>query len=184
MQLLKLPSGKHQCLIYATAMLLGASPEWVEESLGHDGSEVWWPELGIPWCQRGVHMQEILDIVEASGSLLICYQLMPTSVPIDGGTRKTIWEPEYAMKRFSLILELGPGIVITDRHACAWDGSLVYDPNGRIADISEFLCELFVGHGFLSKASLRIVSAISRARLFKSTGGSYSRTLGCIQQPF
>ncbi len=139
MQLIKLPKGKHQCLIYATAMLLGITPEQVIETVGHDGSEIWWPQLESPWGQRGIHMQEILDVVEATGQTLVCYQLMPTSVPIDEGLqRRAVFELKRAKERFSLVLGVGPGILITARHACAWDGSKVYDPNGRIEEIQDY----------------------------------------------
>ena len=141
MKLLKMEGD--QCLIYATAMLLDTTPDNITESIGHDGSAIWWPELKSPWNQRGIHMQEILDVVESVGSTLVCYQLMPCSVPIDGGTQKTIYEPDTASHRFSLILGGSVGILLTDRHACAWDGSKVYDPNGKIADISEYRIKEF-----------------------------------------
>lgn len=139
MRLLKLPNEVHQCLIYSVAMLLDCKPENIINSLGHDGCEIWWPELEAPWSYRGVHMQEILDVVELVGKTLVCYQLMPMSVPIgDGLEQKTIYTPQQAMMRFTNAVRLSEGLLITDRHACAWDGKKVYDPNGRIADISDY----------------------------------------------
>lgn len=144
MQLLKLPSGVHQCLIYATAMLLDRHPDWVILKLGHDGAEIWWPELEDPWNRRGVHIQEILDVVETVGHTLVCYQLMPTSVPIGEGLEvRLVFDPEYATERFSNILGGHKGLLITERHACAWNGWSVYDPNGRIADISKYRVKEF-----------------------------------------
>ena len=143
MRLIKLPKGKHQCLIYATAMLLDVEPSEIIEILGHDGIDIWWPELAVPNCFRGVHIQEILDVCAHFGYGLICYQVMPRTSPFGRVDMvRNIFEVDKALERIDRYLK-EPGLIVTDVHACAWDGESVYDPNGMITSIQSVALKEF-----------------------------------------
>lgn len=141
MRLLRMPSGVHQCLIFSTAMLINVAVERIIEILGHNGMDVWWPDNKIPTCYRGVHMQEIQYVVNQFDFHLVPYQVMPRSAPISGEPRN-VWSPEEAMLRIQGPLQ-EEGLIITDTHACAWDGKSVYDPNGRIISIGDISIKEF-----------------------------------------
>lgn len=135
MKLLKMAG--HDCLLYSAAMVLDESPAILEKEIGHDGSEVWWPEKPQPFCRRGIHIQEILDCFIRRGKGLIPVDLMPASAPV-GGKPKAIWDVEKAIIRFKTYISGREAILITASHAIAWDGSKVFDPNGRVTVIEDY----------------------------------------------
>ena len=59
MQLLK-PYSNYSCFLDAAAMVCDLTQEQLIEKIGHNGSEVLWPELPSPHCFRGFHLAEIL----------------------------------------------------------------------------------------------------------------------------
>jgi hypothetical protein len=59
MQLLKQPNS-WSCSVTAFAMALDVSIEKLICMVGHDGSEILWPELSDPLRRRGFHLQELM----------------------------------------------------------------------------------------------------------------------------
>ena len=59
MRLLKQPNDS--CLLYAAAMVLDEPPEILIREIGHDGQQVWWPELSKSFQKRSFNIQEIID---------------------------------------------------------------------------------------------------------------------------
>lgn len=135
MKLLKM-SG-HDCLLYSAAMVLDESPDILEREIGHDGSEVWWPDKPQPFCRRGLHIQEIQDCFFRRGKVLYPIDLMPASAP-RGGEPRAIWNLQTCVTRFNAYLDGRLAILITATHAVAWNGKKVYDPNGRISSIDDY----------------------------------------------
>jgi hypothetical protein len=132
-----MPSGHHQCLIYAAAMLLDVDVDEVIEILGHDGMETVWPDLKVPHCYKGVHTQEILDVFEQYEEALVCYQVMPQQSPAgEPSLVRSVYDEQRAVDRMRHLLSYS-GLILSDVHAYAWDGKDVYDPNGVIRAISE-----------------------------------------------
>jgi len=135
MKLLKM-SG-HDCLLYSAAMILDESPDTLEKEIGHDGKEVWWPEVADPFCRRGIHIQEILDLCIKRGYVLYPVELMPASAA-RGCSPKAILQETAAILRFKRIINGQKGILITATHAVAWDGQIIFDPNGRLAVLGDY----------------------------------------------
>lgn len=130
-----------QCLLYAAAMLLNEDPEKLKEEIGHDGMEIWWPDVLGKYCFRNFHIQEIQDCCLSRGFGLVLIEKNPCSKtltkPVD---IKIIHSLEEAAKRFYKSIKNNPGLLITLQHACAWDGQgKIYDPRGFITnDFSKY----------------------------------------------
>jgi len=115
--------------------------------LGHDGSEILYPDLGEPLKRRSFSIQEIIDIVLVFyGYALVPIDACPHSGPTEDRTT-AVYKIDAARARFLYYLEMR-GIMIgvnrnRIRHAVAWDPdtSRIYDPNGTIYGIDKLMVE-------------------------------------------
>lgn len=116
--------------------------------LGHDGSEIVWPQFDEPLCRRGFHIQELIFIAWRNYSRTVTpFEALPLLQSGDGEPLEitTLPDPKDRMR------ELMPhnsgvltGLTPNGRpHAVAWDGELVYDPNGLVYPIDRFRLETF-----------------------------------------
>ncbi len=144
MKLLKMRSGENQCLVYSLAMLLDVEPDVLIEELIHDGTSRWFPKQPIPYCYRGYHIQEIVDVCLARGYGLTLVELYPCLASQKDPTNyKLLWDEAFADIRFKRLLTGRKGLLIGEApsgggHACAWDGIIVFDPNGRKYKLDKF----------------------------------------------
>ena len=122
------------CLVASAAMILDASITELHLEIGQDGTNVWWP----PAWLRGIHIQEIQDCCLRRKKCLYNIELHPHLCPRDDFDPRAIFAPTYAQQRFYIHLSGMRAILITDRHACAWDGERVYDPNGYIRNYCDY----------------------------------------------
>lgn len=126
-------------------MVLEEDPDELIKEIGHDGQEVWWPDLVGSIRKRGLHIQELQTIFARRGLLLSPIEIMPRSAPsIRRNEARTIWKPDYATNRFCNLIQGKKGIIIGaytsgHMHACAWDGHILYDPNGLIQNLEDML---------------------------------------------
>lgn len=145
MKLLKMP--EPQCLLYSAAMVLDLDPEELIQEIGFTGLEVFWPELEKPYCYRGIHPQEIQDCCLVRNRCFVILEADSASGP-HGGHPKKIRTEQQSLARIQAYLTGNTGILIGvnrlgNPHACAWDGSQVYDPNGQIYSIMHFSLQEF-----------------------------------------
>ena len=98
--------------------------------MGHDGMEMWWPKQRQPFCFRGFHIQEILDVAITYGLML-----MPIEpYPVSNGRVVNLGED-----RFENYMKMYPGIVVGESHAVAWDTQKYFDPKyGLDVNIIDF----------------------------------------------
>jgi len=136
--------GVHQCLVYSLAMLLDESVDALIQELGHDGMEVVFPQYPVPHCYQGHHIQEIVDLCFTRGYSLTLVEYMPRYAsarnPADW---RCLYETDVASKRFAKMIKGRKGILVGQNHqgnghACAWDGNIVWDPNGYQYHLSSF----------------------------------------------
>lgn len=118
-------------------MLLDVEPREVIACVGHDGSEIFWPELEEPRCRRGFHLQEIVDVL--INDYLILPVLIEAEPLIDPDGDGVIHTFEAAADRFNCYLSQHKGILLgrskaNYTHAVAWDKERIYDPCGGRAD--------------------------------------------------
>ena len=143
MRLLKQHSDS--CLLYAAAMVLDEPPEILIREIGHDGQEIWWPELSKSFQKRSFNIQEIIDCFIHRGFGLMPIHIYPCNVPPVGMVQpKMVWDQSKCEKRFLNLIDGQEGIITGQRegslvpHAVAWDGHKIYDPMGMIYEIDKF----------------------------------------------
>ena len=123
-------SNRWSCLPTAFAIATDHSVQEILRRIGHDGSEIVWPDLPDPQCRRSFHVQEcILAIAD-------WYYVMPLDQPAmmtpDG---KRILEIKTRAMDF-IVDGYGvcTGTGTRNRHAVAFQGNgqtiRFYDPNG------------------------------------------------------
>ena len=127
MKLIKQPNN-WSCTATAVAMLLDCEIKDIFNWVGHDGSAIIFPDLPDPSCRKGIHIQEIIDIVP-----LVPIEYEPWQTP--NGEDEFLVFTDYK-DRFYNHLFGNPGLLVgvakDHWHTVAWNGSLVYDPNGTI----------------------------------------------------
>ena len=61
MRLLRKPE-RWMCLPASFAMVLDLPLADIFDEIGHDGSQIVWPDLPEPMCRRGFHPQELIHL--------------------------------------------------------------------------------------------------------------------------
>lgn len=116
--------------------------------LGHDGSEILFPEQPDPERRRAFHPQEMIDVAESVGVAITPIEGAPTLLP------RSVSGPAYPVdldniERFQRYLEGQAGVLtglnLRDRpHAVVWDGEYLWDPaDGKRHGIHVFRTEIF-----------------------------------------
>ena len=131
------------CLLYSAAMILSVDPKILIDEIGHDGQDIWWPELKGCQQKRGHHIQEIQDCFIRRGKCLYPVELMPTIHTDSKFKPETIFKINNAMERFQIHIAYKTGILIgmnryNKAHAVAWDGQRIFDPNGMSYGLEDF----------------------------------------------
>lgn len=127
-------------------MVLGERVENLISSIGHDGSEIWWPSLPEPLRRRGFHPQELIDQCYFGYRHTVTMFMSTVASVSVTGLEPRIVKSDYS--RMFLATCDGPGVLTGTtptgrRHAVAWDGNIIYDPNGAIYPIEDFNSEYF-----------------------------------------
>lgn len=122
------------CTIASLAMVLDTTCEQMISEIGHDGSEVWFPNDVRP--NRGFSLQELIDVGISHGVALVPIDGCPVMGDSKGENIREIL-PQYEA-RLNVHMVGNPGLIVgyyaPDKcHMVAWDGCLVRDPmDGRI----------------------------------------------------
>lgn len=148
MELMPQPN-RWSCLPTAFCMVSGIRYEYLMDLIGHDGSEIIFPDLDEPVRRRSFHIEEIQYAALSCGFFLVPYVPL-IHYALD---KQEIKEFEF-FKQFALVLEVTDGIMLgepihkTTGHAVAWSSSqgLIYDPNGtKYPGEGNFTIETFYG---------------------------------------
>ncbi len=122
--------------------------------VGHDGSDVVFPDLEEPMCRRGFHAQELIELAMMGGFWSTPYQLFP-STKSEGGCHLYPLYPSQADERcrkFGSVIQTTVGVLegigTSCRHAVAYDHGRIFDPDGREYDYTLKNCE---AQGFYGK---------------------------------
>lgn len=125
-------------------MVLDSSVEYLFEKLGHDGSEILWPNLPDPFCRRGHHIEELQYVALGFHRLFVPF--VP-AFEYNPGANENLPFARYQFDiAFEAMLKRYDGILVGrwqrgHPHAVAWSAKegLLYDPEGSIhSDISAF----------------------------------------------
>lgn len=115
-------------------MVLGITLNEMLTRIGHDGSEIIWPELPEPQRRRTFHIQECLAVALRLGFGTTELQFGPSLTP-DGQRLHEVTPPIDIRWLMSISTGVLYGRGRVTNHVVAWDGQKVYDPNGTIYDI-------------------------------------------------
>lgn len=136
---LQVQGNKNQCFIHSVAMILDTSVDILIAEIGHDGLSIDWPDQPIPYCYRGHHLQEALDCCIKRGYGLMNIEVRPAYSYKHDGPVALLWEPEYGRSRLINLIKGRRAVISSPTHSVAWDGTLVFDPNGKIYPISDLI---------------------------------------------
>lgn len=132
------------CLPTSFAMVLGVPISRVISIIGHDGSEIVYPDLDDPRCRKGFHFQECIEAAYVLGSNFGFFEATPLLVLDD-----THYQELNCVPTLEMLLQRHVGVLgVTTKkgygHAVAWDGQDVYDPTlGARFPISRYEIVLF-----------------------------------------
>lgn len=159
MQTHQIKPNRWSCSITAAAMVLRTPVAQLLERLGHDGSEIVFPELPDPARRRGFHSQELIHIAWYLGYTVTPMELFPMIAPSEGtGSIPVIFEGDQNnnWKRFIDIINNSEGIIEgrgkTWRHTVAYFNGMIYDPDG--GPIYGFSQEACTEHDFYPQRAL------------------------------
>jgi len=104
---------------------------------GHDGSEIVFPDDVDPHRRRAFHAQEMLTFALHSGKFVTPIEKRPSSMNKYGSLFALPEQELYIRDFMSMYTGVIVGHVRGNPHAVAWDGNLIYDPNGTSYEMSD-----------------------------------------------
>lgn len=141
MRLITQPN-RWSCLPTAFSMAFGIDLQYMIDKIGHDGSEILWPDLPEPACRQGFSTQECIKI-----GLGLGLPVTPIAKRFGHGPNqlRAHWIDDdmffYSRLNQHIAVLIGDGEVT--RHAVAWDRHRVFDPKGREYDLRDCNINLF-----------------------------------------
>ncbi len=126
MQLQRQPSN-WSCFITAFAMCIDTPVADLIAEVGHDGSEIIWPELREPLNRRAWTLQELYTPCIRRGYAPIWWESKIACQPLP--------EAKLLIKEFNLeelISKSFGGVVCYGAHGWAWDGRYLFNPAGYV----------------------------------------------------
>lgn len=134
------------CLLNAFARVLNERPSTLIKEIGHDGSEIVFPDLPSKFKRASFHPRELIDCCLARGYTVTQIERYPFS-------RTLISENKHAVnidpEKFFQHLSLGDGVLTgffdsTQPHAVPWIDGCVIDDNGeRLEGLGDFVPRIF-----------------------------------------
>lgn len=136
---------KWSCLPTAFAIALNLPVEEIIASIGHDGSEIIFPDLKEPYCRRSFHIQELIDMCMLKQVAVIPIEKTLVSEAKDHQFTLTVKCNRFTnyLTNYSGVLT-GIGKITKQPHAVAWDTRHVFDPNGYVYSIDNFTVNMFL----------------------------------------
>lgn len=136
------------CLLASFAMVLDETCEQLIKEIGHDGSEVVFPEEEDPFARRAFHIQELIDCCERRHLAVTPIDFHPISTcgrqgryEVDINEGPSVRFQRHLHKRVGVITGLN---LNSAPHAVAWNGLMILDPaTGNFLEPHLFQCETF-----------------------------------------
>ena len=146
--MLQLKPNPWSCSITSLAMTLHVPVQQLVDDLGHDGSEIVFPELPEPMCRRGFHSQELIHLAWRYGFTVTPFELYPTIRPTTGEGVVTVTfdgSEQNNWRRFIDTIHRATGILegrgATCHHAVHFRYGDVWDPDGHQYPYTKDACE-------------------------------------------
>lgn len=143
MNLQKQPN-KWSCLLAAFAIALDIPIVQLIDELGHDGSEIIWPDHEEPLNRRSFSIHEMFYLSYEAGYSVMLFNKVWDSRPTYSA-QPLMKNPPNGFFNESLLKNKGVlvGRINGQRHAVAYQDSMCFDPNGTIYAIDKFNIETF-----------------------------------------
>lgn len=134
---LQLQPNDWSCLVTAFSMATDIDFNTFIEHIGHDGSEIIYPDLGEPFWRRSFHEQEVINVALLHGLSVTRIDRKPQSYVDETHSFNlpNVYLKDYLEKYTGVLVGIGSK---NTPHAVAWDGYNVIDPNGTIYKIANF----------------------------------------------
>lgn len=136
---MQLQPNRWTCVPAAFAIATNTSITDIFDFIGHDGSEILWPQLNEPFRRRSFHIQEMIDYCLDLDVYPVEIQAAPFTWP-EGIDEESVLEislvvpiERYLQTRIGVIC----GEIDGNRHAVAWDRNQCFNPTGYKHSITE-----------------------------------------------
>ena len=138
---LKQPNG-WSCLPTAFASIVEEPVEDVFDYIGHNGSQILWPDLEEPMCRRSFHIQEMYAYCLSKNYAVTTFTpKFGTSVlNADPFIECNKWMDDLLSHYFGVMTGTSSQ---GNLHALAWDGTRFMDPQEGLMKDQEFLLSHF-----------------------------------------
>jgi hypothetical protein len=136
-------------------MVCNTTVEEIFKIIGHDGSEILWPELPEPIKRKSFHIEELQYVALKFNTVLADF--WPGIGYIPNGTSV---EPQVIdlFPQLQEVLKVYNGILLgkyvgRGRHAVAWNAKegMIYDPAGRLVKPGEASFEIDSFHAAITR---------------------------------
>ena len=124
------------------------TPKEIMSFLGHDGSEIIWPDQPEPLRRRAFHWEEFTDLLIKN---LMIPVFLPADVSYGPDSLSKTFEPFDGVERIEYYLALRPGVLLVEtmngkRHAVAWchKEKKCFDPEGFKGEINDYKIGAFI----------------------------------------
>ena len=145
MNKLQIKPNRWSCSVTALAMTLETPVQQIIDEIGHDGSQIVYPDLPEPMCHRGFHSQELIHIAWQHGFNVTPFELFPSIRPAMGQYDSIIVEYVDNWHRFISLIKNEMGILEGTgrrcRHAVHFRRGEIRDPDGHQYTYSRESCE-------------------------------------------
>lgn len=130
------------CLPTAFAIALDTPVRQLFAEIGHDGSELVFPQLEEPYSRRAFSPQELIDPCLRRGYCPLLVEAVPIYGDFEKGQLMEVSFPELYGDRLARYMLRFIGVLTGEKdnnpHAVAWDRTSCYDPNGLIYSSKDF----------------------------------------------
>ena len=145
MNKLQIKPNRWSCSVTALAMTLETPVQQIIDEIGHDGSQIIYPDLPEPMCRRGFHPQELITIAWQHGCCVTPFELFPSICPASDHYDSVIVEFVDNWHRFVSLIKSEMGILEGTgrrcRHAVHFNKGIIFDPDGQQYTYSKESCE-------------------------------------------
>lgn len=133
------------CLLTSFSMVLEVEESTLIDKIGHDGSDILWPQLPEPHCRRSFSIHELIKVSYQFGFHVVPTAAKYFTMPDYDVEPKTFTTPKEHLDE---IMRRHDGVITgwtknKKRHAVAWNRELVFDPAGVKYSKEDFVIEVF-----------------------------------------
>lgn len=132
---LQLQPSRWSCIPTAISMVLDIPVAQIFRDLGHDGSQILWPNQPEPLRRKGFHIEEMQYVCRLYGVVLAPFVFRIEYAPNLIGAIRLGDTHLIEFSKFHDVLAEYQGVLLGrypggGNHAVAWDATRIYDPAG------------------------------------------------------